>query len=165
AQQRGVEIIGYVDGYASTTCHEHGTRPSMEHEVDVMGDALKDAGITTEDVDFIHAHGTGTQANDVIETDAIKVVFGERASEIPVSSGKSMLGHTLGASGMFGMISSLLTLNHGVATPTINLDNPDPKCDLNNVPNQSQRLARSRYAIANAFGFGGTNTTVVVSKA
>jgi len=130
-----------------------------------MSGALEDAGITTESVDFIHAHGTGTQANDVIETNAIKGLFGERAIDIPVSSGKSMIGHTLGASGMFAMISSLLTLKHGVATPTINLENPDPKCDLNYVPNRSQRLTRSRYAIANAFGFGGTNATAVVSVA
>jgi len=165
ADERGAEVIGYVDGFASNTTHAHMTRPSMEHEVEVMSGALEDAGITTESVDFIHAHGTGTQANDVIETNAIKGLFGERAIDIPVSSGKSMIGHTLGASGMFAMISSLLTLKHGVATPTINLENPDPKCDLNYVPNRSQRLTRSRYAIANAFGFGGTNATAVVSVA
>jgi 3-oxoacyl-[acyl-carrier-protein] synthase II len=165
AVERGAEIIGHVDGYASNTCHEHVTRPSMEPQVDVMDDAIKDAVITTEEVDYIHAHGTGTPANDVVETEAIKAVFRERAAGIPVSSGKSMLGHTLGASGAFGMISSLLTLKHGIATPTINLDKPDPRCDLNNVPNRSQRLARSRYALANSFGFGGTNTSVVVSKA
>jgi 3-oxoacyl-[acyl-carrier-protein] synthase II len=165
AIQRGAEIIGYVDGYACNTCHEHITRPSIEHQVDVMDGAIKDAGITSSEVDYVHAHGTGTPTNDVVETGAIKAVFRERASEIPVSSGKSMLGHTLGASGVFGMISSLLTLKHAIATPTINLDKPDPRCDLNNVPNRSQRLARSCYAIANAFGFGGTNTTVVVSKA
>lgn len=165
AIERGAEIIGYVDGYACNTCHEHVTRPGIEPQVDVMGDAIKDAGITIEEVDYIHAHGTGTPTNDVVETDAIKAVFGERATGIPVSSGKSMLGHTLGASGAFGMISSLLTLKHGIAMPTINLDRPDPRCDLNNVPNRSQRLARNRYAIANAFGFGGNNTSVVVSKA
>jgi 3-oxoacyl-[acyl-carrier-protein] synthase II len=165
AIQRGAQILGYVDGYACSTCHEHITRPVAEHQAAAMGGAIKDAGITADEVDYIQAHGTGTPTNDVVETNAIKKVFRERATELPVSSGKSMLGHTLGASGVFGIISSLLTLTHGVATPTINLAKPDPRCDLNNVPNRSRRLARSRYAMANAFGFGGTNTSMVVSKA
>ncbi len=88
ARSRGAEILGFVDGYASNTCHGHLTRPSMEHEIDVMGDALKSAGMTPDDVDYIHAHGTGTEANDVIETDAIKAVFGERAADVPMTSGK-----------------------------------------------------------------------------
>ncbi len=165
ARSRGAEILGFVDGYASNTCHGHLTRPSMEHEIDVMGDALKSAGMTPDDVDYIHAHGTGTEANDVIETDAIKAVFGERAADVPITSGKSMLGHTLGASGVFGLISVLLSLNKGIAIPTINLDNPDPKCDLNYVANKAQPLSRNRTAIVNAFGFGGTNCTAVISKA
>jgi len=166
ARKRGVEPLGYILGYASNTTFEHPTRPSVEPERIVMRLALEDAGINPAEVDYIYAHGTGTKANDGVETQAIKAAFGESlAYNIPVSSPKSLYGHTLGACGAFGCISALMSLQHKVAVPTMNLDEPDPECDLNYVPNEAQSLKQNRYALVNAFGFGGSNATLVLGGA
>jgi 3-oxoacyl-[acyl-carrier-protein] synthase II len=165
AKIRGVEPLGYVCGYASNTTSEHPTRPSVEPERIVMQAAMQDAGIDASVVDYIYAHGTGTKANDGTETRAIKEAFGEaQACNIPVSSPKSSYGHTLGACGAFGCITALLGLRHKIAVPTMNLDEPDPQCDLNYVPNEAQSLNSGRYALVNAFGFGGSNATLVVGS-
>ena len=114
-------------------------------------------------VDYIYAHGTGTKANDGTETQAIKAAFGESlAYNIPVSSPKSLYGHTLGACGALGCVTALLSLKHKTAVPTVNLDEPDPECDLNYVPKEAQPLKQGRYAMVNAFGFGGSNATLVI---
>lgn len=163
ALKRGVEPLGYILGYASNTTFDHPTRPSVEPERIVMRLAMEDAGINPDQVDYIYAHGTGTKANDGTETEAIKAAFGEPlARNIPVSSPKSLYGHTLGACGAFGCISTLLSLEHKVAVPTINLDEPDPQCDLNYVPHEAQPLKKGQYALVNSFGFGGSNATLVV---
>jgi 3-oxoacyl-[acyl-carrier-protein] synthase II len=125
--------------------------------------ALKDAGILPQQVDYINAHGTSTPLNDVAETKAIKKVFGEHAYKLMVSSTKSMTGHLLGGAGGLEAVLTVMAVYEGIAPPTINLENPDPECDLDYVPNQA-RKADIRIAMSNAFGFGGTNATLVFKK-
>ncbi len=163
ARKRGADVLGYIHGYGSTTSVEHITYPSLVHEQHALKKALEQARLDADQIDYVHAHGTGTEANDPVETQVLKEVFGTRAYEIPVSSSKSMYGHTLGASGVLGCITALLCLKHGVAVPTINLGVPDPDCDLNYVPNEAQSLKRTRYAVASAYGFGGNNASLIVS--
>jgi 3-oxoacyl-[acyl-carrier-protein] synthase II len=163
ARARGVQPLGYVLGYASNTTYEHSTRPSVEPEQIVMQAAMEDAGIDPEAVNYIYAHGTGTKANDGTETQAIKQAFGETlAHKIAVSSPKACYGHTLGACGAFGCVTAVLGLHHRIAVPTMNLHEPDPECDLNYVPNEAQPLPHGGYALVNAFGFGGSNATLVI---
>jgi 3-oxoacyl-(acyl-carrier-protein) synthase len=128
-----------------------------------MRRALEDAGLETTDVDYINAHGTSTPANDKAETAAIKTVFGERAYEVPVSSTKSMTGHMLGAGGGVEAIASILAMRDGCLPPTINLEHPDPECDLDYVPNEA-RGADVAVAMSNSFGFGGHNATVIFRR-
>jgi 3-oxoacyl-[acyl-carrier-protein] synthase II len=165
AQRRGARILAEVLGYALTedAYHMAAPEPSGEGAARAMSRALADAGIQPDDVDYIVPHGTGTLLNDVSETRACKLVFGERAYRIPISSNKSMMGHLLGAAGTISAVVSILSINEGILSPTINLEHPDPECDLDYVPNQP-RPARVDTAIANAFGFGGQNATVVIRR-
>ncbi len=117
-----------------------------------------------EDVDYINAHGTSTPANDAVETQAIKTVFGEAARRIPISSTKSMIGHAMGASGAIEAVVCALTIQHGAIHPTINYEVPDPECDLDYVPNQARRAA-VRVALSNSFGLGGQNACLVLKQA
>jgi 3-oxoacyl-[acyl-carrier-protein] synthase II len=142
----------------------HITAPSEEGEgaVRCMELALKDAAIGKDQVGYINAHGTSTMA-DAIETKAIKQVFGERAYHIPVSSTKSMTGHLLGAAGGIEAVFSVLALHHGILPPTINLDHPDPACDLDYIPHRA-RPAAVTVALSNSFGFGGVNACLLFRK-
>ena len=125
--------------------------------------AIKDAGLRPEDIDYINAHGTSTPLNDQTETLAIKTVFGEHAKKIPISATKSMTGHLLGAAGSTEAIFTILAIRDGVLPPTINYEEPDPECDLDYVPNVARRQSLE-VAMSNAFGFGGTNATLVFKK-
>ena len=162
ARARGAEILGYIHAYATNTTHNHLTKPSISHEVRAMQGALRKGGVPPEDLAYVHAHGTGTVTNDPAETEAIKQALGAAAQKIPVSSGKSQYGHTLGAAGAIGCVSALLALRNRTAPPTINLEKPDPRCDLNYVPNSAQPLERGAYALVNAFGFGGNNAVLLI---
>lgn len=166
ALKRGAKIYAEVIGYGANGDAHHITAPSPEGEgaARCMRLALSDAGIGPGQVDYINAHGTSTEYNDINETQAIKTVFGERAYKIPVSSTKSMTGHLLGAAGAVEGIYSILALHHGVLPPTINYQTPDPRCDLDYVPNQA-RKADIRVALSNSFGFGGTNACVIFRRA
>ena len=165
ALRRNAKIYGELVGYGYTADAYHITAPSPDGDgaVRCMRMAIKDAGLKSEDVDYINAHGTSTQLNDLTETIAIKTVFGDHAKETPVSATKSMTGHLLGAAGSTEAIFTLLALRDGIMPPTINYDEPDPQCDLDYVPNVARRQSLN-IAMSNAFGFGGTNATLIFKK-
>jgi nodulation protein E len=158
AQSRGAEILGEILGYGATSDAGHITDPSADGAARAMAMALAAARLNAEDIGYINAHGTGTRANDPTETAAIRQIVSDR---VPVSSTKSMHGHAMGASGAIEIAASLLALNDGFIPPTINLDTPDPACDLDYVPNEP-RPARIGTFLSNSFGFGGMNAVVAV---
>jgi len=165
ARKRGAKIYGEVVGYGYTGDAYHIAAPSPDGDgaIRCMRMAIRDARIRPEDVDTINAHGTSTVLNDATETVAIKAVFGEDAKKIPVSATKSMTGHLLGAAGSTEAIFTLLSIRDGILPPTINYEEPDPECDLDYVPNVARKSA-IRIAMSNAFGFGGTNATLIFQK-
>ncbi len=162
ARKRGAQIYAELVGFGlSSDAYDRVATPEGgTGAVQCMQAALKDAGLTPDDVDYINAHGTSTPINDISETQAIKTVFGARAKQLPVSSTKSMTGHLLGAAGGVEAIFSILTIARGVIPPTINYETPDPQCDLDYVPNVA-REAKVKVAVSNSFGFGGTNGVLV----
>ena len=165
AKSRDAEIYAYIDGYGSTTDAYHITAPAEggAGAVKAMEKAIEDAGITPSDIDYINAHGTSTPANDKNETEAIKTVLGEKASEVVISSTKSMTGHLLGGGGAFESMASILSIKHSKVPPTINLNDPDEECDLNYTPNNAVDLS-IKTAMSNSFGFGGHNAVLVFKK-
>ena len=165
ALARGAKIYGEILGYGVTCDSHHMTAPDEEGSgaARAMRAALSDSGLTVEDIDYINAHGTATPVNDVTETRAIKAVFGNRAYTIPVSSTKSMTGHTLAAAGALEGIVSFLALTHGFIPPTIHHREPDPLCDLDYVT-EGMRKADLRTVLSNSFAFGGNNTTVIFGR-
>ena len=165
AKSRNAEIYAYIDGYGSTTDAYHITAPAEggAGAVKAMEKAIEDAGITASDIDYINAHGTSTPANDKNETEAIKTVLGEEASEVVISSTKSMTGHLLGGGGAFESMASILSIKHSKVPPTINLNDPDEECDLNYTPNNAVDLS-IKTAMSNSFGFGGHNAVLVFKK-
>ena len=165
ACERGAHIYGEVAGYGATSDAFHMTIPSKD-KIQIcksMRLAIEDANLEVDSIDYINAHGTSTLANDCGETKAIKMVFGDNACKIPISSTKSMMGHLMGAAGAVELIVCLLTINKGVIPPTINLENTDPECDLDYVANRA-RKKEVNIAISNSFGFGGNNSSIVVRK-
>ena len=165
AQKRGAKAYAELIGYGATCDAYHMTAPSPDGEgaETCMKLALEDANIAPNEVDYINAHGTSTPLNDVVETKAIKKVFGEHAYKLMVSSTKSMTGHLLGGAGGLEAVITVKALETGIVPPTINLEEPDPECDLDYVPNQARR-ANIKVAMSNAFGFGGTNACLVFKK-
>ena len=165
ALERGAGIYAEIAGYGMAADAYHITAPSPNGEgaARCMKMALKDAGVDPSVVNYINAHGTSTKAGDEIETYAIKTVFGEYAYKIPVSSTKSMTGHLLGAAGGVESVISILSIKDDIIPPTINLDTPDPECDLDYVPKQARRTTVN-YALSNSFGFGGTNACLLFRK-
>ena len=165
AKARGADILAEVIGYGMSGDAYHMTSPSPGGEGGgrCMSKALARAGINAEDVDYINAHGTSTPAGDLAETQGIKSVFGDHAKKLMVSSSKSMTGHLLGAAGGIEAAFSVLAVKNGVVPPTINIENQDPDCDLDYVPNVA-RDVDIKVAVSNSFGFGGTNATVIVRK-
>ena len=165
ALERGAHIYAEVCGYGMTGDGYHLTAPPPDGEgaARCMKSALEDAGITSGRVDYINAHGTSTQLNDLNETRAIKSVFGDKAHTIPISSTKSMTGHLLGGAGGIETVFTALSIHDGIIPPTINLNNPAEECDLDYVPNMA-RKADVETAMTNSFGFGGTNAALVLKK-
>ncbi len=165
AKARGAKIYCEVTGYGMSGDAYHMTQPSKNGEgaARCMNSALKDAGLSADKVGYINAHGTSTGAGDVAETNAIKTVFGDAAYKIAISSTKSMTGHLLGAAGGVEAVFAVLALRDQSVPPTINLDNPDPECDLDYVPNEA-RDVKMVHAVSNSFGFGGTNATLLFSQ-
>ena len=165
ALRRGAKILCEVAGFGCTSDAFHQVQPeeSGEGAIRAMKRALEDAEVLEEEVDYINAHGTSTPLNDAVETTAIKGLFGKRAYQIPVSSTKSMVGHSLGASGGLEAVACVRTIMDGVIHPTVNYEFPDPQCDLDYVPNEARR-ADVRVALSNAFGFGGQNACIVFRR-
>jgi 3-oxoacyl-[acyl-carrier-protein] synthase II len=166
AKARGARIYAEVLGHAASSDANHSAAPDEEGQGarNAMRWALADAGLPADRVDYINAHGTGTEVNDALETYAIKQVLGERAYEVPINSTKSMIGHCMGGSGALEAIACALTIYEGVVHPTINLRTPDPACDLDYVPNEA-RQAAVRTALSNSFGLGGQNACLVLGAA
>jgi 3-oxoacyl-[acyl-carrier-protein] synthase II len=165
AVNRGAKIYAEIVGYGMSSDAYHITTPAPEGEgaARCMKAALKDANIEPERLNYINAHGTSTKYGDELETAAIKTVFGEHAYKLCVSSTKSMTGHLLGAAGGVEAIFSILSIYHDIVPPTINLENPDPECDLDYVANKARKV-EVEYAMSNSFGFGGTNACLIFKK-
>lgn len=165
ALRRGAKIYAEIVGYGATADAYHITAPAPGGEggVRAMRQALHDAGLKPEEIDYINAHGTSTEYNDKYETAAIKEVFGDHAYKLAVSSTKSMTGHLLGATGAVEAIFSVLAIRDGIIPPTINYETPDPECDLDYVPNEA-RKQDVRAVLSNSFGFGGHNATLIFQK-
>jgi len=165
AKQRGATILGEIAGIGLSGDAYHITSPAPNGDgaIRAMAMALSDAGMRPSDIEYINAHGTSTQLNDPSETAAVKAVFGESAHDVMVSSTKSMIGHLLGAAAAVELIFCVLAIRDGVIPPTINLEHPDPECDLDYVPNQA-RKRRLDVALSNAFGFGGHNVSIIVKR-
>ena len=165
AQRRNAPILAEIVGYGMSGDAYHMTQPEENGDgaYRVMMAALKDAKLTPNDIGYVNAHGTSTPIGDVIETRALKRVFGERAKKVPISSTKSMTGHLLGGAGGLEAGISVLALRDQTLPPTINLENPDPECDLDYIPNHA-RKASVEYALSNSFGFGGTNAALVFRR-
>jgi len=161
AQKRKAHIYAEILGYGLSCDAFHMTNPQVEGVAECMASALKDACLYQQEVDYICAHGTGTKFNDRAESTAIKKVFTER--RVPVSSIKSMIGHTMGAASAIGLISCCLAVKNNIAPPTINYETPDPECDIDCIPNSSRKL-NIDIALNNGFAFGGNNSCLVVSK-
>jgi 3-oxoacyl-[acyl-carrier-protein] synthase II len=162
---RGAQIYCELTGYGMSSDAYHITSPAEDGDgmVRVMGRALRDAGLTPQDIQYINAHGTSTPVGDKTETIAIKRVFGEDAYKVAISSTKSMTGHLLGAAGGLESAIAAMTVRTGIIPPTINYENPDPECDLDYVPNKA-RTMDVRNVLSNSFGFGGTNATLIFSR-
>ncbi len=165
AKARGADIYAEVVGFGLNSDAHHMTQPVADGSgaARCMTNALADAGLNPEDVDYVNAHGTSTPAGDIAETNAIKSAFGEAASKIAISSTKSMIGHLLGAAGGVEAVFSVMAIRDQVAPPTINLDNPGEGCDLDYVPNNAREM-NIDVTLSNSFGFGGTNGTLVFRK-
>ena len=165
AKKRGANILAELTGYGLTADAYHMTSPPPggSGAVKAMQHTLKRAGVNPEEIDYINAHGTSTPVGDVAETEAIKTVFGEHAKKLAVSSTKSMTGHLLGAAGAAEIIFCIKAIEQNILPPTINLDNPDPACDLDYVPHKA-RACKVDVAISNSFGFGGHNATLLVRR-
>lgn len=165
AQARNATILAEVVGYAMTGDAHHiaAPEPNGKGAIRVMLNALKDAHLSADKINYIAAHGTGTPLNDISETQAVKAAFGKAAYTLAISSIKSMTGHMLGAAGALSAIAIVKAMNEELVPPTIGLTNPDPECDLDYVPNQARKMT-VEYGMANAFGFGGQNASVILKK-
>ncbi|MEX2496534.1 MAG: beta-ketoacyl-[acyl-carrier-protein] synthase family protein [Woeseia sp.] len=164
AARRDAFVYGELVGYGLSTDSAHITRPTVEGQARAMRLALDSAAAAPETIGYINAHGTGTQANDAVETAAIRQVFGACAEGIPVSSSKSMHGHLLGAAGAVELIATILAVRTGTIPPTMHLQVPDPECDLDYVPNAARTWQDIELAMTNSFAFGGTNAVLVCRR-
>jgi 3-oxoacyl-[acyl-carrier-protein] synthase II len=164
AKTRGAHIYAEIIGYGSSNDATHITQPSVDGQARAMRIAIKDAGITTGQLDYINAHGTGTKLNDVTETAAIKQICGDAAYRIPVSSTKSMHGHLMGAAGAVEFVACLMALEKQALPPTAHLLYPDPECDLDYIPNVGRKNISVNTVMSNSFAFGGTSGVLIARK-
>lgn len=163
ARKRGAKIYGEMCGYGFTSDASHITQPTVDGPARAIRMALREAGVNPEEVDYINAHGTGTQLNDVTETRVIKEVFKDHARRLAISSTKSMHGHAMGATGGIEMVATVMAVERGTIPPTANYTRPDPECDLDYVPNEARERSL-RVALSNSFAFGGLNAVLLVRR-
>ncbi len=164
AVERGAAILAELCGYGLATDSTHITRPSVAGQARAMQAALESAGFGQEAIDYVNVHGTGTVQNDVVETAALKSVFGKRAYSIPVSSTKSMHGHLLGAAGALELVIAVQSMSRGIVPPTMHLDAPEPACDLDYVAGRCRTGVQMRAVMSNSFAFGGTNAVLIATR-
>ena len=162
AEKRGANVLAELAGYGASSDAHHVTQPHPDGEgaARAMNWAIEDAGLEPENVDYVNAHGTSTPLNDKFETIALKRTYGDHAYNLKISSTKSMTGHLLGAAGGIEAAFSVLAISEGVIPPTINIDNPDPECDLDYVPNKAENR-KVNVAMSNSLGFGGHNSSII----
>ncbi len=160
ARDRGAKMYARLAGYGQACDATHIVMPDVNGQVSAMQGAIEDAGLTPESIDYINAHATSTPLGDIVETRAIKSLFGNWAGDIAISATKSMIGHSIGASAAIGSIATIMALHTGTVHPTINLDEADPECDLDYTPNHAQQK-NPRAGLCNAFGFGGNNASIL----
>ena len=164
AQRRGANILAELAGYASTTDAHHLTQPEAQGQATAMTLALKDASLNTSDIGYLNAHGTATDVGDVVETNAVKLVFQQLASSLPISSSKAVHGHAMGAAGAMEFVASVMSLRTGQLAPTAFLHTPDERCDLDYIPLLARQVKGLRAVMSNSFAFGGSNA-VLIAKA
>lgn len=164
AVRRGAKIYGEIVGYDCSSDASHLTKPDSAGQARTIANALRDAGMQPTDIGYINAHGTATQVGDIEETKAIKQVFGQQAYRVPVSSTKSMHGHMMGATGAVEFMAAVMALQNNAIPPTINLDQPDPECDLDYVPNAGRRNVQLNAVMSNSFAFGGSNAVLIARR-
>jgi nodulation protein E len=163
AQAPGAQILGELCGFGMSSDGHHMVRPTMEGQAKAIRRALRDAGLSPNEIHYVNAHGTGTKVNDAVEVATLEEVFGSHSQSLLVSSTKSMHGHTLGAAAALEAVATVLALREGIAPPTCNFTEPDPYCDLDFVPNIA-RSTHLEYAISNSFAFGGLNAVLVFRR-
>ena len=163
AKARGAKILAEIIGFGASCDASHITAPDSQGQIRAIFAALNEGKLSANDIQYINAHGTGTQLNDSTETESIKTVFGKRAYEIPITAQKAMTGHAIGASGAMEIIATTLSLQKEMLLPTINLHNPDPDCDLDYIPNVA-RPKNVDIALSNHFAFGGANAALILRK-
>lgn len=163
AKARGATPLAEIIGFGASCDAYHVTAPNTQGQARAIHAALDDARLAISDIQYINAHGTGTQLNDIVETQTIKDVFGEGAYDIPITAQKAMTGHAIGAAGAMEIIATALSLQHDILLPTINLSNPDPLCDLDYIPNHA-RIKRIDLALSNHFAFGGANAALILRR-
>ncbi|MFQ5996862.1 MAG: beta-ketoacyl-ACP synthase II [Dehalococcoidales bacterium] len=163
AKERGAPILAELAGAGWSFDAYNETAPDAETQAVAMQMALQNAGVTTEEIDYINAHGTSTKLNDAAETKAIKLVFAKRAYQIPISSNKSMIGHLACAAGAVEAVAAVMTVKDGIIPPTINYQTPDPECDLDYVPNKARRQS-VKVCLSNSFGMGGQNCSLIIKR-
>ena len=165
AQRRGANILAELAGYASTSDAHHLTQPEAQGQANAMRLGLLDAGLNVDDIAYLNAHGTATDIGDVVETEAIKLAFGDAARALPVSSTKAVHGHAMGAAGAMEFIASVMALRSGQLPPTAFLETPDPRCDLDYIALQARTSKQPRAVMSNSFAFGGSNTVLIAKRA
>ncbi len=163
AVRRGATILAELAGYASTTDAHHLTQPEAQGQASAMTLALQDAELSTTDIGYLNAHGTATEVGDVVETNAIKLAFGDTAAKLPVSSTKALHGHAMGAAGAMEFMASIQTLRSGQLPPTAFLETPDPRCDLDYIALKARSVPKLRAVMSNSFAFGGSNSVLIAT--
>ena len=165
AKRRGASILAELAGYASTTDAHHLTQPEAHGQAAAMLLALQDSGLNASEIGYLNAHGTATEVGDVVETNAIKLVFGNAAQHVPISSTKALHGHAMGASGAMEFIASVMSLGSGELAPTAFLQTPDERCDLDYIPLVARRVLGLNAVMSNSFAFGGSNAVLIAKAA